>query len=520
MAKKTWKSLGLVLAFLGFSYGSLILSSEINRSFGENTGNLKSLVLMAIPFVCLTASLFTYVIKNHLKEDVNEVTDKISVLYLVAGLVIVVTIVVGFYRILPKPDSEFSFPLLDMMVWTIYILLPIAIGIAGFAFVGVTFLILRLSNKYPKAIYLIAMISMIIWWNELPGEGGLEAIARPAGAGSYYSDTNWYFMRDNRVYVYEWHNGEDVFFHVTLEGDKKEIISSSDKLRNARFFLAYEQEAIYYTSFHNRVKKVDLRNGKIEELYSGSLALIPDTLVKNHVLAGYSYGPNNDPANAIVGWLHLETGALEKKKILKLSEHGYHYSEEEDTIYYSCKEKTQYHIYEDEDIVFTTEREIDAVFVQNNFLYSISPNAIIKIDLENYQVVEETEGSGFRKMPVLNNPNRNMIELGTAMSGLNYFYDYDGGLYVFDDKAMQFEWITNFGFVKHGSTYGEYSLFRSKEDVLLYHPQKRTLHKYSGVMNYSIQDNILYLLKIEGERYQHEKEPHFYIEKINLSAEK
>ncbi|SFI09963.1 hypothetical protein SAMN05192551_106144 [Tindallia magadiensis] len=51
MTKKTWKSLGIAAVFTVCSYGSLILSSEINKFFGETTGNLKSLVLMAIPYL-------------------------------------------------------------------------------------------------------------------------------------------------------------------------------------------------------------------------------------------------------------------------------------------------------------------------------------------------------------------------------------------------------------------------------------------------------------------------------------
>lgn len=512
MKKNIWKSLLILIANLCSAYASLVLSGKINDIFGHS-GNLISLIAMAIPFMCIMTIVFKYIVEKVFKEDLEAITSKSSVMYLVVCLIAVSFIVISLYRVLKPSGTDFSLPPLDMIVWIMYLLLPIAIGISGLVFVAITFLMIRISTRHPRYMCFIGIISLVIWWVSIQ-EGGspLESIARPSS--SYYQTTNWYFMWGDRVYAYGRNGGGDVFYHISIEGNDKEILSTSDDMRFAKFFLVKDNHAYYYTEYRNKINKVDLVQGEIDEVYQGILGMLPDTLEDNRVLAGYRYGMDHDRPHAYIGWLNLESGNMENEKKLGLSNYAYHYAKINDTVYYIVEDEHEYHVYGNDEILFKTENEIYSVFKQNNFLYIISEDSIIQFGLEDYQLVNKVEGSDFPRGSILNNPNSSMINLGTSIRGYNFFYDYDYNLYVFNDEEMLFEWIMNFDIVKHASSYKDYVLFRSKEQVVLHHPKRQTQEIYSNVMHYSIQGDTLYLLVIDGERYSFEKDARFYVQKI------
>ena len=109
------------------------------------------------------------------------------------------------------------------------------------------------------------------------------------GGMAEYKGPNFYFMYEDQLYYYDYKTHE--LFVTNLDGTNKRLITQSEELLNASFFLVYKGEAYFYNTegYHEQSKikynkKVNLKTGKITNL-NNDYAFIPSTLKNNIITA-------------------------------------------------------------------------------------------------------------------------------------------------------------------------------------------------------------------------------------------
>jgi len=360
----------------------------------------------------------------------------------------------------------------------------------------------------------------------------LEDVVQPVMNNTTQMTTNWYFFHNDRLYVYDFYNG-DQFYSTNLSADNKNIISASEELRYANFFMIYNNEAFYYTEYNRGIKKINLSTGKISMVIDDKyLYLIPDTLNNGKVIVNYQNDYLNN-AHTYFATLDLETGLLSNEKKIKYpANQPYFYHKDSNKIYYIDSNDGKNTIYEDNTIIYTYEADnnlvgwksniksniSDTVFVQDNYIFAIIANKIVKFNLSNYEIIEEKElndnfslinsvrsGSG-RTLGIEEEPAATSIyplfAIVDKSDSTNSNIKKDG-VYKFNSTTLSFEKIMNNyegGFLQK---YGDYFIFQSSTKTTIYNDKLKKYKIYDSA-NYSVENNNIYLMTYTGDFY-HQK---------------
>lgn len=337
---------------------------------------------------------------------------------------------------------------------------------------------------------------------------------------------NWYFFHNDKLYVYD--NNGDNLYSTDLYANNKSIISSSEDLRYANILIVYNEEMFYYTEYNRGIKKINLRTGKITNVIDDKyLYLIPDTLKDGKVLVNY-LNNYSGKSHAYFATLDLKTGLLSnEKKVNYATNQPYFYNTENNKIYYLDSYDNKNNIYEDNKIIYSYESDtnlsswqtninsnvLDLVFVQDNYLFAIICNKIIKFDLSDYSIIEEKElDNSFSLISsVREGGSRTLgIEEGPAATSLYPLFsvvnrtDSDSqksGIYKFNSTTLSFEKIidknTGNGFVQK---YNNYFILQTDTQTIIYDTLNNK-YKVFNSANYSVENDCIYLMTYKGDFY-------------------
>ena len=205
----------------------------------------------------------------------------------------------------------------------------------------------------------------------------LEDVVQPSMNISGVMTPSWYLFHNDKLFVYDNHG--DQLYSTNLLGSNKKVLASSDNLRYANMFMVYNNEMYYYTEYNRGIKKINLDNGEIKNVIDNKyFYLIPDTLNDNKVLVNY-LNNYSGKSHGYLATLDLQTGLLENERKLNFSSH-YYYDINNDNVYYISDDK----IYENNTEIYSFKDAMyninDFVFVQDNYIFTIIDNKIIKID--------------------------------------------------------------------------------------------------------------------------------------------
>ncbi len=352
----------------------------------------------------------------------------------------------------------------------------------------------------------------------------LEDVVTPSMNNSVTMTSNWYFFHNDRLYVYD--DDGDELYSTNLSGGDWKVITSSEDLRYANIFMVYDEEMFYYTEYNRGVKKANLETGEITTVIDNEyLYLMPDTLDNGKVLVNYQ----NDYVNkshAYFATLDLKTGELSnEKKVIFSSQQPYFYHMETGKIYYIDSYGDTNHIYEDDQIIYTYEdskgrlhNDYDFVFVQDNYIFAVIANRVLKLDATTYEVIERKpiNSSYILMSSVREAPARVLgIEEGPAMATTHpiftimdeYFSDASdtcGDVYKFNSETLSFEKIieknARGGFIQK---YDNYYILQTDIETVVYDDDTGKYKIYDSA-NYSVEDGYIYMLTYKGDFY-HQK---------------
>ena len=372
----------------------------------------------------------------------------------------------------------------------------------------------------------------------------LDDVAFPIMNTSTTMTPNWYFFHDDKLYVYDYNGVDgDQLYYSNLYANNKEVLISSEDLRFANIFMVYNDEMFYYTRYNRGIKKVNLKTGQIKNVIDNQyLYLMQDTLKDGKVLVNYQNNYTNN-AHTFFAILDLRTGVISnEKKVKYATKQPYFYNKDTGKIYYIDSSNEKNNIYEDNRIIYTYEADnnllgwksnpnsniSDIVFIQDNYIFAIVANKIIKFDLSSYEILEEKrlEKSFLLLSSVRRGESRALgIEEGPAMTSLYPLFSIvdktdnnsnksNGSIYKFNSKTLCFEKIiekSGGGFLQR---YGDYFILQSDNETVIYN-DKNGKYKIYNSANYSVENDHIYLMTYSGDFYRQKKDNlKFKIKKI------
>ena len=358
----------------------------------------------------------------------------------------------------------------------------------------------------------------------------LDIIARPSMNGVHKYVDNWYLFYNDRIYVYLYggSNSMDEFFSTDLNGDDKKIISESLDLRLAELYLIYDNYAFYYTTYNQGIKKIDLETGEIFSVIDDTyLYLIPDTLQEGKVLVEYSNNIAGE-SHVFVGRLDLNSGILSDEKILPfIGRQTYSYSSERNKVYFCDSEKDLNNIYEDNSIIYTYPSSLnnnDFAFTQDNYIYVVTNDKIIKLDIDNHKLIEEktfiNNGySLYSSVHLRSHSFGEKVENNVPLNTLEkpFFYAEDNSTLIFDSEKMEFIKIADVGYA-FIQKINNYVIFqKNASSTSIYDENNGQIDIYSS-SNFGIDDESLYMMTFTGDfYYQNSNICEFSVKKIDLN---
>lgn len=334
----------------------------------------------------------------------------------------------------------------------------------------------------------------------------LEDVVQPSMNISGVMTPSWYLFHNDKLFVYDNHG--DQLYSTNLLGSNKKVLASSDNLRYANMFMIYNNEMYYYTEYNTGIKKINLNNGEIKNVIDNKyFYLIPDTLNDRKVLVNY-LNNYSGKSHGYLATLDLQTGLLENERKLNFSSH-YYYDINNDNIYYISDDK----IYENNTEIYSFKDTMyninDFVFVQDNYIFTIIDNKIIKIDPIQHSIIEEKEldksiKSFWLLSSVREGGARTLgIEEGPASVSMYPLFINNKNVYTFNATTLSFELIIeniNGGFVQK---YDNYYIIQNDTQTIIYNTDIKEYKTYDSA-NYSVEGKYIYLMTYTGDFY-HQK---------------
>ena len=334
----------------------------------------------------------------------------------------------------------------------------------------------------------------------------LEDVVQPSMNISGVMTPSWYLFHNNKLFVYDNHG--DQLYSTNLLGSNKKVLASSDNLKYANMFMIYNNEMYYYTEYNRGIKKINLDNGEIKNVIDNRyFYLIPDTLNDNKVLVNY-LNNYSGKSYGYLATLDLQTGLLENERKLNFSSH-YYYDINNDNIYYISDDKiyeNNIEIYSFKDTMYNIN---DFVFVQDNYIFTIIDNKIIKIDSIQHTIIEEKElDKSMKSFGVLSSVREGGatslgIEERPASVSMYPLFINNKNVYTFNATTLSFEVIIeniNGGFVQK---YDNYYIIQNDTQTIIYNTDIKEYKIYDSA-NYSVEGKYIYLMTYTGDFYHQE----------------
>ena len=369
----------------------------------------------------------------------------------------------------------------------------------------------------------------------------LEEVVQPAMNISVMRTPSWYFFYEDRLYVYEYASGEHILFSLDLRGKDRKTVVVSEELGFADFMMVYEGEAYFYTEDNRGVKKVNLSTGEITMLVEDEYYyLMADTLENGKVRVNCT---NNyvDKAHTKLAVLDLKTGELSSDKQVKFTGGStYFWDTVGDKVYYLCSEGGQNMVYEDCKMIYTYEannnigetegNRSDLVFVQNGYIYVLIGNKVVKLDKENYSVLEEkvidrkyslvsgVRPEGTRMLGTEEGPA--VVSLYPLFTASIFENGANDSLYRFNTDSLSFEAVIDGefpgGFVQR---HGNYYVFQTETETTIWNCVTGAYRVHDSA-EHTVEGDSIYLMTYTGDFY-HQREDNltFEIKKTELEQE-
>lgn len=381
------------------------------------------------------------------------------------------------------------------------------------------------ANKYNKRnniillimgiIVIIAITTLIVFGtsknplfnNKISSSSiDLEDVVQPSMNIGGVITPSWYVFHNDKLFVYDDHG--DQLYSTNLLGSNKKVLASSDNLKYANMFMVYNNEMYYYTESNRGIKKINLDNGEIKNVIDNKyFYLIPDTLNDNKVLVNY-LNDYSGKSHGYLATLDLQTGLLQNERKLNFSSH-YYYDINNDNVYYISDDKIYVNnteIYSFKDTMYNIN---DFVFVQDNYIFAIIDNKIIKIDPKQHSIIEEKELDKSMKSFWLLSSVRDGgartvgIEETQASVSMYPLFINNKNVYTFNATTLSFEVIIeniNGGFVQK---YDNYYIIQNDTQTIIYNTDIKEYKIYDSA-NYSVEGKYIYLMTYTGDFY-HQK---------------
>lgn len=393
------------------------------------------------------------------------------------------------------------------------------------------------SNESHKKLLPIAIICIAIVFTfiiALKPSIDLEDVVQPSMNISLIMTPNWYFFYNNHLIVYNYDLHGDQLYSTDLNANNKKIIAESENLRYANFFLVFNNEAYYYTEFHRGIKKVNLLNGDITSVVDNKyLYLIPNTLNESKVLVTYK---NNYlyHDHVYIAELDLNTGLLDKEKYIKFpGNEPYFYNKDNNKVYYiQNDDSNRGNIYEDNEIIYSysnSQYYHDIVFIQDNFIFAIIKNKIIKFDIITHSILEEKIFDTDLKYSLISNVRpggATMLGNEEICMGLcvinDPVFNSDNNIYKFNSKMLTFEKIVDNANGSFVEKYNNYYIFQGdtrEGPITTIYNSDNNNYKIFNSANYSVENGYIYMMTFKGDFY-HQKYNNlkFKMKKISLDT--
>lgn len=359
------------------------------------------------------------------------------------------------------------------------------------------------------------------------GQKTLDSIARPDMNAIEEHVDNWYLFYNDRIYVYLF-DGTDSFFSTNLSGNDKKIISRSEDLRFAELYLIYDNYAYYYTTYNQGIKKINIETGEIYNVIDGKyLYLIPDSLKDGKVIVEYENN-NLGEAHVYVAKLDLKSGILSDEKILPfVGFHLYYYSGENNKVYFINSDNNNNNsVYEDNSLIYTYRSSVndkDFVFTQDNYIFVVTADKIIKLNTNNHTIIEEKpfNNNGYTLYTNIHTRNHEImgkVEYTAPICTLAkpFVYSKDNSTYRFDSKTMEFKKIADVGFA-FIQKFSDYIIFQ--QDALsttIYNESTGKVSSFSS-SNFGVDDKRIYIMSYDGDYYyQTTDKCYFKVKRIDI----
>jgi hypothetical protein len=358
----------------------------------------------------------------------------------------------------------------------------------------------------------------------------LDSIARPDMNAVEREVDNWYLFYNDRIYVYlfDLSDSTDSFFSTDLNGNDKKIISQSEDLRFAELYLIYDNYAYYYTTYNQGIKKINIETGEIHDVIDGKyLYLIPDTIKDGKVIVEYKNN-NLGEEHVYVAKLDLKSGILSDEKFLPfVGYHLYYYSGESKKVYcINSDYDDNNNVYEDNSLIYTypsSGNDNDFVFTQDNYIFVVTTDKIIKLDINKHAIIEEKlfNNHGYTLYTSIRARNHEVMGKGELTAPIcalakPFIYSKDNSTYRFDSQTMEFKKIAEVGsaFIQK---INNYIIFQ--QDALsttIYDESTGKVSSFSS-SNFGVDDKSIYIMSYDGDYYyQTTDKCDFKVKKIDL----
>lgn len=356
----------------------------------------------------------------------------------------------------------------------------------------------------------------------------LDSIARPdMNFIENYVD-NWYLFYNDRIYAYlfDLDDGTDSFFSTDLKGNNKKIISQSEDLRYAELYLIYDNYAYYYTTYNQGIKKINIETGEIHNVVEGKyLYIIPDTLKDGKVIVEYK-NDNLGEAHVYVAKLDLKSGIISDEKILPFVNHLYYYSAESEKVYCIDSDNCDINkVYEDNSLIYTYPsigNDNDFVFTQDYYIYVVTTDKIIKLDMKDHAIIEEKPyiNEGYTLYTSVRDRNHQIlgkVEITAPICALEnpFVYSKDNSTYRFDSQTMEFKKITDIGFAFIQKIGSNIIFQQGAISTTVYDESTGNMSSFSSC-NFGVDDKSIYVMTYDGDFYYEKTDKCiFEVEKID-----
>ena len=535
--KNHWKAMLFSVLYV---FGFLVtVVYSFNTYFNHIHGSFNVLLLLTTAALSLLALVARVIITLVFKNDAIEVVKKASIIIIPIVVVIVIVVIVSIFTDvrIPYDNSSELGRILSLFVIPGYFMLLALLG-GFFLFAAfISFALLRLAINHTKIILIIFFASTalciyssnIISYLPIPINNSktLESIARPSWNTDESMTSGWYFFHDDRIYTFD---APHTFISYNLKGNNKKIIADSEDLTYARNWLLHGNEAYYYTArgvYGDGIKKINIVSGEITTVTQGEyLYFIPDTLKDGKVLATH-YNNYSAQAHAYFARVDFATGALSEEKVLKLgTNQPYYYSQSTGKVYFiddDIDDTETKCIYEWNDgwntrvYKYSANGNVnDFVFAQDEYIFAIIANKVIKFNMSDYAIIEERELD--EKYSMISSTNeikitvmgRAELPVNTSALANPIFYadsndsnDYIRKIVRFDSNTLTFKEIipkeaqTSTG--HYVQKHGDYLVLQSNTETVIYN-EKSNISKSFNSTHYNVENGYIYLMTMYGDR--------------------